>query len=64
MNEKFVKEVLETMNDGRHTLTDAVIEYHHKHNVEIETIAAWVRKDPMLKDVIHFEGIKAKMVRP
>jgi hypothetical protein len=61
--EFFIKEVKTAVESTRCTYSDAIVSFHEKHKVEIETVAAWVKKDQGLKAALLEESIRSKTVR-
>lgn len=61
--EFFLREVKTAVDSTGCTYSDAIVSFHDKHKVEIETVASWVKRDPVLKAALLEESIYNKTVK-
>ena len=55
-NSSFVEEVEKLCRDKNIEYIDAIVFWCQKNNLEIETAAYWIRKDPVMKSKIQLEA--------
>jgi hypothetical protein len=55
-NSGFIEEVEKLCQDKNIEYIDAVVFWCEKNNLEIETAAYWIRKDPVMKSKIQLEA--------
>ena len=55
-NSGFVEEVEKLCRDKNIEYIDAVVFWCQKNNLEIETAAYWIKKDPVMKSKIQVEA--------
>jgi hypothetical protein len=55
-NSGFVDEVEKLCRDKNIEYIDAVVFWCQKNNLEVETAAYWIRKDPVMKSKIQVEA--------
>ena len=55
-NSGFVEEIEKLCKDKGIEYIDAVVFWCEKNNLEIETAAYWIRKDPVMKSKIQLEA--------
>jgi hypothetical protein len=60
--EEFLGFVRAAVKDTGCTYSDAIVSFHEKNGLEIETISAWVKRDQELKELLRSEAISMKMV--
>jgi uncharacterized protein YeaC (DUF1315 family) len=53
---RFVEEVEKLCRDKNIEYIDAVVYWCNKNNLEIETAAYWIKKDPVMKSKIQLEA--------
>lgn len=55
-NSNFVEEIEVLCKDKNIEYIDAIVFWCEKNNLEIETAAYWIKKDPVMKSKIQFEA--------
>ncbi len=55
-NSSFVEEIEVLCKDKNIEYIDAIVFWCEKNNLEIETAAYWIKKDPVMKSKIQFEA--------
>lgn len=55
-NSGFVEEIEKLCKEKKIEYIDAVVFWCHKNNLEVETAAYWIRKDPVMKSKIQVEA--------
>jgi predicted aldo/keto reductase-like oxidoreductase len=60
--ERVHHEIAEMLANGVNYI-DALVEYAHKNDLEIEAVADIVKKSSILKEKVRSEAVKLKMVR-
>jgi len=55
-NSSFVEEIEKLCKDKNIEYIDAVIYWCQKNNLEVETAAYWIKKDPLMKSKIQLEA--------
>jgi hypothetical protein len=55
-NSSFVEEIESLCKDKNIEYIDAVVFWCQKNNLEIETAAYWIKKDPVMKSKIQLEA--------
>jgi hypothetical protein len=55
---------ISSMIAGGSSYIDSIVEYSTANNIEIETIAAIVKKSPILKDRIKKEATTLRLIKP
>ena len=55
-NSSFVEEVENICKSKNIEYIDAVVMWCQKNNLEVETAAYWIKKDPVMKSKIQFEA--------
>jgi hypothetical protein len=55
-NSNFVEEVEKLCRDKNIEYIDAVVFWCEKNNLEIETAAYWIKKDPVMRSKIQLEA--------
>jgi len=55
-NSGFVEEVEKLCKDKNIEYIDAIVMWCQKNNLEIETAAYWIKKDPVMKSKIQVEA--------
>lgn len=62
-NNNFIIEVEHLCKSKNIEYIDAVLFWCEKNNLEVETAAYWIKKDPMMKGKIQMEGEFNKVLK-
>lgn len=54
--EEFNTQIQKFCTDNKTEYIDAVVHWCNKNNIEVETVASWIKKDPVLKSKIQEEA--------
>lgn len=55
-NSSFVEEIEKLCRDKNIEYIDAIVFWCQKNNLEVETAAYWIKKDPVMKSKIQLEA--------